>query len=181
MKYLSLGYIITLISCTAPSVEKASLGYFDTDSLFTSVIGGMSGDYDFKKTVTLEGQEEEKNLSMSVEQLQKELGLLSKINPNKPVYKNVWDIEKDGNTVVYTSKQPDKTELKSLQITFAGKRITQLNALVGDENSVFTTNRMFTIQFDQLGFRSYKIEGEETKHVLSENSNFQAELLRVSD
>ena len=161
-----------LISCDLAQQESKSVGYFDTDSLISESLNGLSFPLTLEKNVNLGSGTDIKKLNLSLEELQTELEVFEAINPNQPEYKNAWKIAENATGFSYTTLNPDKTELQSLNVMKEDESVVSISARTTSQNSVFSTSRSYLLTFIDGTLSEYQIEGSEQRHILKDSSSF---------
>lgn len=180
MRYISISYFCTMLalffSC-APGdqqIAQKPSTYFNVDSLLTASVNGcllQSATVTVEKLVSIDEEEEVKQLTMDSAALAKEVDIFRLLDINKPNLTFSYDESIADGVIAYQLKEREKQEgIINLKITTEGERTIVEGEFV-EENSLYFTSRKMRLVMVAGCLKYYQVAGTQ-KMTFKDTVNF---------
>lgn len=167
--FSSLSFLILFFgACNSagPKKQSSALQYFDLKGYITKEASQLKkSNPEIDKTVMVNGATEQKKLKIT--DWQKELSAFSDADINKSAWEGLFQLHKEKNADVYLSND-DKVPVKSLKVKYVRGKISGIEVLISNSNSLYTSNDTLSYFPDSL----YQVK--KTQHItLLKEKNYQ--------
>lgn len=154
--------VLWLAGCKSEKAPDVKMTYFDIRGFFAAESARLGEENPLiKKTVTDNGTSESK--AVNIPNWQNELSLFFESDINKPSWKNSYQIEDNGTTVIYTAIDPDVRTRKLIITKLPGGQIKHIEISNKTTNVLYTSEEHLNYYPDSLyridKFQDVKILG----------------------
>lgn len=149
--------ILAICSCVEP---KANIGnYYDLEAELDNQIVVLSGrNYQLKKTVRIAEANESHTFDPDSTDWKKHLDILKKFSPAIPSLVGSFEINRVGESEVYTLKENAKSDLKYFSIVSSGSNMV-IEGTVLESRTIYEDFRKVEILFEDKILSKFKLEG----------------------
>lgn len=143
------------------TVDNSGIVFFDLKAFFEKE--AQSSDFlKIKKTVTLDGKEETKELT-DVDG-NKELGIFIKANINRPVWRDKYEVIQEADREVYTALD-SKLKIREVLILKHDNEVLQVKIISKSGNKVISSEKVLIYNPN----KGYSIEHQQNVMIVGEN------------
>ncbi|MGB3463714.1 MAG: hypothetical protein WBA74_00515 [Cyclobacteriaceae bacterium] len=173
--FAQLLLISILYSCESIQEQTPTVsGYYNVDSLITASIGerlGTGGEVQVSKEVSIDGEIENKSLTLDKNGLEKELRLFREMDLNELALLYSYDKERDAGMISYRLKNSEnQTGIISLKITDEGSS-KKIESVFNENNPIYYTNRRLKLTIENGKLDSYEMTGKQ-KMILKDTIHY---------
>ena len=147
-----------LSACDSEIKEGKTKRYFDLKGLIESQIKTLNTQKPFVQKTIVMSDKSESQLVKTVDWA-KELELFIQTDLNKPAFIQSYQVDSSSVSVKYTLKDTEKLPVKYLVISRVGENGILIEALVGNENYLYQTERHLTLSLKNNKVSDYQVEG----------------------
>lgn len=164
--------LLVVFGCEKLKPESVNIpDYPDLEQVFNDQVKKLDT-ASLKKSVWLDGKEENKTLVMDTVLWKKELSFLKEINPNTPEYVGAFEKSENEIRTQLTLMSTEKGKLKVLSYALEGINYSTIKATIHEEKEVYSHHREIDVQFENGLLTSYQISGFQ-KIVLKDTIEFR--------
>lgn len=132
----------------APKKQSSSLQYFDLKDYISKEAARLKKvNPGIDKTVMVNNAQEHRKLKIA--DWQKELSVFSDADINKSAWQGLFKLRKDAASETYLSDN-EKVPVKSLKISYRSGRVSGVEILISNANSLYTSNDTLSYFPDSL-------------------------------
>lgn len=142
--------------------------YYDVDSLVNAQYEALKlTTYPIIKKTRVNGDLDSVSITPDSTQWEYELGVFRKANINNPTLRGEYKVTREeidgGRSVTYLPTEPEKRNVKYLELRFSGEDLMEMHARIQDENPVYGSARNLSMFFEGSGknnrLAEYQVNG----------------------
>lgn len=160
------------VGCQKLKPKEISIPEYPDLQVLSEEQANLLSTLQLKKTVHLNEEREEKTFQMDTSKWKKELSFLDELNPNRPEYVGVFEVEEMENVIKLNLKEGESGILKNLVITKVKGQYVRISGTIHENRDVYICHKDTEVLFKSGLIHVWKILGYQ-KMMFNDTVNFK--------